>query len=276
MSLVKISTMAHLSPLSRTLIEKYDSDRYFLSLLAPTEKQADLWPIIAFYHEIARTREMVTDTTMGLIRLQWWKDSVRAFYTNGVMGAHEIFPELARVITAYKLPYELFENLLIAREFDVEDKIPSSIDGLKNYIHFTHTPFVKLLSIVLGTNSSSDDDIQNISFAYGIIGILRAFVFHARARRCYLPADHIKNIDDIYAFKQIDELKPLVKILCDMAVSSLNKTRSASPFFKGMKSLVRLYIAQIKSVDYNLIAPQLLLPPQFKQLRVWWQSRFGC
>ncbi len=275
MSLVKISTMTHLSPLSRALIEKYDPDRYFLSLLAPNEKQTDLWPIIAFYHEIARTREMVTDTTMGLIRLQWWKDSVRGFYASGTIGAHEIFPELARVITAYRLPLELFENLLIAREFDVEDKIPSSIDGLKHYIEFTHTPFLKLLPIVLGEDSVLDDEIENISFAYGVVGILRSFVFHARARRCYLPADHIKNIEDIYSFKHIDDLKPLVKTLCDMAGQSLNKTAPFSPFFKGMKGLTRLYITQIKSVDYNLIAPQLLIPPHFKQLRVWFASRCG-
>ena len=53
-----------------------DPDRFLLSLLVEKERQADLWPLIALNYDIARTSEVVTDTNIGLIRLQWWRDAL--------------------------------------------------------------------------------------------------------------------------------------------------------------------------------------------------------
>jgi NADH dehydrogenase [ubiquinone] 1 alpha subcomplex assembly factor 6 len=267
MSLLKISTMPKHLTISGNIIAKHDPDRYFLSLLAPVNCQQDIWPVLAFYYETARIREVVTDTTMGLIRLQWWKDAIKNFYEAGIVAPHEIMLELANVITKHKIPQHFFQNMLLAREFDVEDKVPTHLDGMLNYIQFTHTPLLKMIAMILPTNID-DRALQSLSLSYGIVGILRSFVFHARSRRCYLPADRIVSLEDIYQFKNTDNLKSLIKDLCDHAEKLSNSTTVNIPLFKGMKALIRLYIQQIRHVDYNLISPKLSVPPAFKQLRV--------
>ena len=58
--------MKRLSTL-QNLVQRHDPDRYLLSLFAPARHRAALWALYAFNHEIAKTREVVTETTMGLI-----------------------------------------------------------------------------------------------------------------------------------------------------------------------------------------------------------------
>jgi NADH dehydrogenase [ubiquinone] 1 alpha subcomplex assembly factor 6 len=261
--------MQHQKNIIRDIIQTQDSDRFFLTLLEPFETHESIWALLAFYYETARTREMVTDTTIGLIRLQWWKDSIRQFYEQGYIPPHDVMIAVCEAIKRYDLPHEFFQEMLIAREFDIEDRVPSNMDGLLNYIRLTQIPLYKLIQIVIGDTSS---DIRLIAEAYGLIGLLRAFVFHARQRRCYLPADRIGNIEDIYVFKNIELLKPLVKEICERAKDNLNQFQSDHKFFKGMKYLTILYLKQIEHVDYNVISPELLVPPKFKQLRVWFGS----
>jgi phytoene synthase len=253
----------------RAIVQIQDSDRFFLTLLEPFETHESIWALLAFYYETARTREMVTDTTIGLIRLQWWKDSIKQFYEQGVVPPHDVMISVCDAIKQYNLPQELLSDMLLAREFDIEDRVPSNFEGLLNYIRLTQVPLYKLIQMIIGDTSS---DIRFIAESYGLIGLLRSFVFHARQRRCYLPADRIGNIEDIFAFKNIDSLKPLVKEICEYARDNLNQFKSDHKFFKGMKHLTILYIKQIERADYNLISKELLVPPKFKQLRVWWHS----
>lgn len=249
------------------IAQKHDPDRFFLSLLAKPEPQPALWALIAFHFEIARTREMVTDTTMGLIRLQWWKDALKKFYKDGVVTKHEVMSELCAVIVKYNLPHDLFEALIIAREFDIEDRVPSSEAGLLAYLDYTQTPFLQLMNKICGTDED-EQVLQSIAQAYGLIGVLRAFVFHARARRCYLPDAHFVNLENVYALSNPDEIKNSSQILCGRVNDILKNVKLRSSMFRGYKALTALYLKQIEQLDYDIMSPRLLVPPAFKQLRV--------
>lgn len=274
MTLIEISTMTQLYPISRSLIARHDPDRYFLSLLMPIETGACLWPLLAFYHEIARTRDMVTDTTMGLIRLQWWKDAFNSFYSNGIIAPHEIFPELAAIIHRYHLPQSLFMDLLFAREFDVEDRVPSNFEGMLNYIRFTHTPLLKLCAKI-NNDDMNEQSLDHLSLAYGMIGLLRSCVFHAHARRCYLPQDLFQSLDDFYEGRNGVQIKPIAQKICDESLRYLDTVNPQTPYFKGMKVLTKIYIQQIRKCDYDVLSPEFSKPLMFKQLRVWWASHFA-
>lgn len=256
----------HLTPCG-VIARNHDPDRFFLSLLAKPELQPALWALIAFHFEIARTREMVTDTTMGLIRLQWWKDALKKFYKDGVVTKHEVMSELCAVITKYDLPEDLFQSIIIAREFDIEDRVPSSEAGLLSYLDYTQTPFLQLMNKICSTDED-EPVLQSIAQAYGLIGVLRAFVFHARARRCYLPEAHFVNIETVYALSNPDEIKKSSQILCGLVNDILKNIKPRSSMFRGYRALTVLYLKQIEQFDYDIMSPRLLLPPAFKQLRV--------
>src|SRR5579871_3364824 len=57
-------------------VRRYDRDRYRLALSQRPDRRPALFALFAFNHEIAKTREVVSDPTLGLIRLQWWRDAI--------------------------------------------------------------------------------------------------------------------------------------------------------------------------------------------------------
>ena len=95
------------------IVRQQDSDRFLLSLFAPAKHRAALWTLYAFNHEIAKTREIVSDTTIGLIRLQWWRDAIKEIYEGSKPRQHEVVTPLADVIKQYDLPRDLFDLSLI-------------------------------------------------------------------------------------------------------------------------------------------------------------------
>src|SRR5947208_3175404 len=70
-------------------VRRYDRDRFLLGLTVPAKRRAALWALFAFNHEIAKTREVVSEPTLGLIRLQWWRDALDQLYQGNILQ-HEV------------------------------------------------------------------------------------------------------------------------------------------------------------------------------------------
>ena len=173
------------------IVRDYDPDRFLLSMFAPATVREDLWALFAFNHEIAKTREVVTETQLGLIRLQWWREAIAALYgeqTERGVPEHEVVRPLAEAIKRHNLPREHFDKLIYAREFDLEDVLPGNLEGLLNYADFTTTPLMKLAVQICGDDPEMEL-VQPVAVNYALMGILRAVPTHARQRRCYLPED---------------------------------------------------------------------------------------
>ena len=115
----------------RQFVLKEDKDRYLLSLFAPKEVRGALWALFAFNAEISKTRSVVTETSIGLMRLLWWREGVQELY-NDQCRDNPVLKALKIVIEEYKLPLKLFEDLTYAREFDLEGIAPANIEGLGN------------------------------------------------------------------------------------------------------------------------------------------------
>lgn len=247
-------------------VKENDPDRFFLSLLA--DRPADIWPLLALNCEIAKTREVVTDTTIGLIRLQWWRDALDKIYDEGTILQHEIVMDLARIIKVYDLPRELLENLIYAREFDLEGVLPATLEGLVNYADYTHTP---LLALILKVQSSSED-ARSLAVAYTLAGLLRAVLYHARQHRCYLPqdvlADHGVDMGLFYDLKRQDNLTPVIITLASTAKRYLEASRPQTAYTRGMKKLTLLYLKKMASCEFDVFDKNWISSPAFKELRV--------
>lgn len=222
--------------------------------------------LYAFNYEIAKTREVVTETRLGLIRLQWWRDAIAAIYDGKKPLKHEVVEPLAAVIRQYSLPRELFDSLVYAREFDLEDKLPATLDGMKNYADFTTTPLLKLALMVEG-KQAAEEDVRNAAVSYALAGLLRAVVAHSKQRRCYLPEDLLHKAETnqygLFEGKEFEKLKPVVKAVVDAA-------KTASPLLPA--KLAAQYLRQIEKADYNLLSSALRFPPPLMALRLWWAS----
>ena len=250
------------------MVREQDPDRFLLSMFAPADRREALWALFAFNHEIAKTREVVSETQLGLIRLQWWRERLEEIYSGKPIAEHHVLQALAQAIQSHNLPYEHFEMLLHAREFDLEDVLPGNVEGFLNYLDFTSTPLMKLAVKVSGGDVEIEP-VQAVAVNYALVGILRAVPFHGRQRRCYLPEDLMKKagqrLDHLYEGKLVDGFSGVIKTICDQYVDGV---RCENRFLRKVGKLADIYIQQARKADYDVFSPKMSVPPAFKAFRL--------
>jgi len=260
------------------LVRDHDYDRYLLSLFAPIRARAGLWTLYAFNYEIAKTREVVSDTTLGLIRLQWWREAIAEIYEGKVVRRHEVVQPLAKVIQAYDLSREDFEALIYAREFDLEGVAPANIEGLFHYCDYTTTPLLRLSMKIMG-ETLDEAQLKSIAVQYAVIGTLRAVPYMMNQRRVFLPQDILNknNITEqkLFDFKEVQNLSQVIKEVLDMVELFRNdQSKVKSRFLRAKIAMIGLYEEQIHGANYDVFHASLTLAPRCMALRLWWRTIF--
>ncbi len=255
-----------------TDLKKADPDRYLLSLFSPMASRPALWALFLFNHEIVRTRSVVSDTRLGLIRLQWWRDEIAKIYAGGDGGQIPILSTMAPVIHAQAVPQELFETLIYAREFDLEDVAPASVEGLRHYADFTTTPLNKIALRIVG-EEATDAEIQAVSSNFGLIEVVRSVPLMLAEGRCYLPEDLLvkknltpkKIMDFNHKAEIIDVIKTLIK-----GIEPCRKPDSR--FLKISQTMMHSYLNKLSKNDFDVFSAESQIPPSFLALRLWLSS----
>ena len=132
----------------RKNVQQYDSDGYLVSLFV--KEPQPVWAVLAFHSEIAKTRFVVSEPTLGLIRLQWWRDEIGKIYDGQAHAAGEVLDALAVVIRDYEVPQELLEAMIVVREIEMRGEQPEGVDGALSFIDMMMTPLLTLLVQVSG------------------------------------------------------------------------------------------------------------------------------
>jgi NADH dehydrogenase [ubiquinone] 1 alpha subcomplex assembly factor 6 len=251
-----------LSPCGET-VRRHDPDRFLTSLFAPSERREDLWALYAFHYEIAKTRETVSDPTLGLIRLQWWRESLEGAY-KGAPAHHETGQPLADAIARHHLPRPLLERLIDAREADLDDEPPGDLDCLIHYAEATGAPLTQLACHILG---GTDPTVQAAARLAGtgvaLAGVLRATVFLARGQRSRLPEGlmqrHGATRQALYAFTLEPGLARAVEDVAGAAVQRLDEARNLmaqAPRTIGKASIAAFLPAWLARHDLARLARQ--------------------
>lgn len=259
-------------------VRKYDPDRFLLSLFAAPACREALFALYAFNYEIAKTREVVTETQLGLIRQQWWRDALAGVYEHGKVLEHQVLQPLATAIKTYDLPRESFDNIIYAREFDLEDRLPSTLDGLVKYAEYTSAPLLSLSLKIQGV-TAEQAQVEKIATAYALTGLLRAVPVHLSQRRCYMPENLVQRQQitayDLYDGTGIPKLPAVVAEVAGVAEKLLqNSGVIRHPFLKRQAKLAALYLSQMEAQEYDVFSNKLAAPPALRELRVWWAGVF--
>src|SRR5712671_4300577 len=118
------------------IIRKSDYDRYAAAVFAPKRVRGHLCALYAFNYEIAKTGETVSEVLAGQIRLQWWRDAI-AELREGKRREHPVVLALAEVLRAHDLPQNLFDQMIDARECDLDEMPFQDMTGLETYADAT-------------------------------------------------------------------------------------------------------------------------------------------
>ena len=213
------------------VVRRVDLDRYLSSLFAPAALRCALNVLYAFNHEVAKTAETVSQPIAGQIRLQWWRDRIAELY-RGVAVEHPVVEALSGIITARNLPRDLFDELIDAREHDLEEAPFATIDEFEAYADATSGHVMRLAARILGADQTLDAPARDLGIAYAITGLCRALPYHATHRRLMLPVDRLiasgVSIEDVFAGRGGEGLRPLLHDMAQRARDHL-ATRGRVP-----------------------------------------------
>lgn len=245
-------------------------DWALLSLFLPHDRRPAVWALFLFAGEIARVRESVSDTHLGLIRLQWWRDAL-----NAPPAQHPFLPLLVDAITRYDLPVTDFETLLYAREFDLSDTPPAHLEGLVHYADYTTTPLLRLAQRING-HTVDDAVCQPLGIAAGLTYLLQAVVTQARAGICLLPQDaldaaHITP-QSVCSGNALPALSPILGNIGAEAQRQLDLAVGQgvplSPFLRAVHRLLTLRLRQMRAAGFDPKQARYHMPPSWLALRV--------
>jgi phytoene synthase len=160
-----------------------DPDRYLATLFAPVQHRATLTTLYLFNHELARAREAVSEPTLALIRLQWWRE-----VAEGAKRAHEVATPLAAALGAGDLHAGDLLAMIEAREQEAEGEIPTLAAWL-DWLRLGAGSVAVASGRALGTPEAMLPRLRALGAGYGAAGILRSIPAMARQQRCLLPLD---------------------------------------------------------------------------------------
>src|SRR5258706_5215376 len=134
-------------------LQRHDRPRFLTALFAPRCRREDLFALYAFNLEIAKILETVSETMLGRIRLQWWRETIAGLYEGNVRN-HAVVQALAAAIEAHGLPREKFEALIDARESDLEEEPPADLAALLRYAEASAGHLVALAARILSAGGA--------------------------------------------------------------------------------------------------------------------------
>ncbi len=237
------------------LVAKADKDRFLSCLFAPQDARPHLFALYAFNVEIARIREAVSEPQLGLVRQQWWLDTIDGIYA-GRTPDHPVAQALVAAIAKGDLPKHALHNLVIAREFDLFDDPMPSLADLEGYLGETSSSLIQMAALILGKGAAEAAGLAGVAF--GLAGVLRT------QKTRYLPSGMVQDFGE----------KQTIIQLCAHARKRLKEAQSlqgtiphsAMPAFLPV-SLTKLYLSRIERGG-------TLEVTQFRrQIALWWAAR---
>jgi phytoene/squalene synthetase len=102
------------------LVRAADRDRFLGTLFAPEPARSDLLALLAFDHELARTRSVTREPMLARIRLEWWREAVTEAAGAGKPRAQPIVESLSETVRRNRLGPQDLVALIDAREEEIE------------------------------------------------------------------------------------------------------------------------------------------------------------
>jgi phytoene synthase len=102
------------------LVRGNDRDRFLGALFAPEPARTDLLALLAFDHELARTRSVTREPMLARIRLEWWREAVAEAAGSGKPRAQPIVESLSETVRRRNLALQDLVALIDAREEEID------------------------------------------------------------------------------------------------------------------------------------------------------------
>ena len=237
-------------------VRRLDRDRWLSTLFAPDGKRPHLLALYAFNAEILKVRDTVSEPHLGMIRLQWWRDTIEGVYAGTATPGHPVAEALAAAITAGALPKQALLDLVTAHEFDLfHDRMPG-LTELEAYLGEAYSRLIQMAAMILDRTAAAQ-----VSDCAGLAGVAQGLTLvlgDPRHRAPYLP----EGMDVAQALGHAENhLAQALTLLPALPKPVL-------PAFLPV-SLTGLYLRKIAAAPD---AP-LAISPLRRQFTMWWTAK---
>ncbi|XP_035862380.1 NADH dehydrogenase (ubiquinone) complex I, assembly factor 6 isoform X2 [Sander lucioperca] len=235
------------------LVRSRDYDGFVSSLLLPEEARRSSLALRAFNVELAQVKDSVSQKTIGLMRMQFWKTAIEEIYRDEPPN-QPVSAELWRAVRKHYLTKRWLLRIITEREKDLDDRAYRNLQELEKYAENTQSSLIYLLLECLGLkNVHADHAASHIGKAQGIVTCLRATPYHSSRRKVYLPMD-----------------------ICMLARSFSNNVPAAANLAFLQTVVLEDYLQRVRRADFDVFHPSLknrnpLVPIQL-YIRSWKKS----
>jgi phytoene synthase len=209
-------------------VRNVDPDRYFASLFAPADKRPLLHALYAFNHELARVGEAAREPVMAEIRLQWWRDALRAA-CEGRPRAHPAAVGLAEVLSHGSVIVSDLEALINDRDLESSFTPFATLAAMESHARATSATLMQIAARILDAGTVAAEFTREAGIAYGLAGMLRSLPFQALRGKLFLPLDLLAgeslSISDALSQKRPAELNRVVSLVISTAIEHLARAR---------------------------------------------------
>lgn len=165
-----------------------DPDRYLAALYLPQRLRAAAIALYAFNAEISAIGHRVREPMAGEVRLQWWRDAIKA---DDERNEHPTAAALTGAIRRFGFSRQSLLTLLEARVFDLyHDPMPDRAT-LEGYCGETASSLLLILALAAGGEAGTAlaDACGHAGVAQSLAGLAMRSGSLRAAGKCYLPAD---------------------------------------------------------------------------------------
>jgi NADH dehydrogenase [ubiquinone] 1 alpha subcomplex assembly factor 6 len=265
-----------------------DPERYLCTLTAPPEAREPLFALFAFDAEIARVRFAVSQPMAGLIRLQWWRDTLDAIAA-GRPPAHPLALALYEAWASLGPTRSHLEAAIEARERELEDETPIEDEAaLERHLDGTGAATALAALHLLGADdvAAAREAGAHIGCAWALAHLVRSLPSDLRARRLLVPrsllACHGLEAEALFERGPGEGLKPAVADLAGIARSRLRagrRLRAGVPRTALAALLpavfVDLHLKRLRRAGFDVFAPSLARPMPAAPLHLLWRRLRG-
>lgn len=165
-------------------LKRVDPDRYRTAMLAPKDERGQLLVLYAFHAELAKVPEIVSETMIGNIRYQWWRDAIEEIYSGQEPRKHEVVLPLTTLIQEKGLSRFHMDQLIDGRERDLDPAPFADLNAAKDYCSHTSGVLAQLAARIM--NSEDVNRAKDLGTLWGLTGLARSWRYYTNGMLTHL------------------------------------------------------------------------------------------
>lgn len=260
------------------------SSFYYSFLFLPADRRRAITALYAFCREVDDIVDDVSESSVGRMKLAWWRQEVERLY--GGTPSHPVARALEPVVADYALPREHFDDIISGMEMDLDHQGFATFEDLRLYCYRVAAVVGLLSARIFGySDPATADYAHDLGMAFQLTNIVRDVREDAMRGRIYIPGEdldaHSVRPDDLNQAATPDRVQALLRQQTERARHYYRKALDTLP--EGDRHaqrsgliMARIYMTLLDEIEadgFRVLEHRVALTPLRKLWIAWRTAR---